>query len=173
MAEIIKTYSENLPALRFIGKKYSDDDRAYGTFGAKWGEWFEKGYFAQLEALFDGKPSEIYPDGDAYLGLMRCKDGEPFEYWIGMFLPENTPVPEDYGFVDFSESKIGVAWVYGEEWDVYCKEGDCMEALGKAGIELDLNKNGAQWCFERYGCPRFTTPDENGKIILDLCFFAK
>ena len=23
------------------------------------------------------------------------------------------------------------------------------------------------WCFERYNCPRFTSPDNNGNIILD------
>ena len=23
------------------------------------------------------------------------------------------------------------------------------------------------WCFERYQCPRFTAPDENGNVILD------
>jgi hypothetical protein len=23
------------------------------------------------------------------------------------------------------------------------------------------------WCFERYNCPGFTTPDNNGNVILD------
>jgi len=36
--------------------------------------------------------------------LMRCKDGEPFEYWIGMFMPANTVVPEGFAYVDFPQS---------------------------------------------------------------------
>jgi hypothetical protein len=27
--------------------------------------------------------------------------------------------------------------------------------------------------FLPYGCPRFTTPDEKGNIILDMCFYVK
>lgn len=36
MAEIIKVFKENVPAMRFIGKKYSG-------FGPMWGEWFANG----------------------------------------------------------------------------------------------------------------------------------
>jgi hypothetical protein len=36
-AEIIKTYKQEVPALRFIGKKYGDKDRIDGTFGKYWG----------------------------------------------------------------------------------------------------------------------------------------
>jgi len=32
---------------------------------------------------------------------------------------------------------------------------------------LDLNRYEDHWCFERYQCPRFTSPDENGNVILD------
>ena len=35
-----------------------------------------------------------------------------------------------------------------------------MKALGFKRKEDD-------WCFERYNCPRFTTPDEEGNVILD------
>jgi hypothetical protein len=27
------------------------------------------------------------------------------------------------------------------------------------------------WCFERYNCPRYTTPEENGKVTLDYCVY--
>ncbi len=33
--------------------------------------------------------------------------------------------------------------------------------------------DGAFWFFERYQCPRFTTPDEKGNVILDMCYFVK
>ncbi len=43
-AEIIKVYKEHLPSLRLIGKRYTEADRV-GSFGHKWGEWFENGLF--------------------------------------------------------------------------------------------------------------------------------
>lgn len=39
----------------------------------------------------------------------------------------------------------------------------CLEELKTHGF---LRKED-DWCFERYNCPRFTTPDENGNVILD------
>ena len=45
MAEIVKCYKEHLPALRLIGKRYTDSDRiGISSFGAKWGEWFQNGW---------------------------------------------------------------------------------------------------------------------------------
>ena len=49
--KIKRIYKQSLPATRFIGKKYSDDDRVDGSFGAKWGEAFETGLFERLEAI--------------------------------------------------------------------------------------------------------------------------
>ena len=37
MAEIIKVFKENIPTMRFIGKKYDN-------FG-HWGEWGQNGWF--------------------------------------------------------------------------------------------------------------------------------
>ncbi|MCL2665435.1 MAG: hypothetical protein FWE82_07475 [Defluviitaleaceae bacterium] len=71
MAEIIKTYRQSIPAMRFIGKKYEDGDRVNGSFGAKWGEWFANGWFGEIERQIDGDMKNIYEDGDAYIGLMR------------------------------------------------------------------------------------------------------
>ena len=49
--EIVKTYKEHFPSLRLIGKRYSDEDRQNGSFGHKWGEWFQNGWFDKLEKL--------------------------------------------------------------------------------------------------------------------------
>ena len=166
MADIIKTYEQNVGAMRFVGKKYGDGDRVNGTFGAKWGECFDNGWFGEIEKQISGKLKEIYEDGDAYIGLMRGGHGEPFEYWIGCFMPENTVVPEGFEYVDFPESSLGVCWVYGKEDEVYCLEGQCGERLERDGFEINYG-----WCFERYACPRFTTPDEKGNVILDICFY--
>lgn len=47
--EIVKTYRQSIPAVRFIGKKYGDGDRVNGGFGQQWGEWFQNGWFDVLE----------------------------------------------------------------------------------------------------------------------------
>ena len=39
----------------------------------------------------------------------------------------------------------------------------CLEALRAAGFA----RKGDDWCFERYNCPRYTTPDGEGNVILD------
>ncbi len=39
------------------------------------------------------------------------------------------------------------------------------------GFEIVPDEKGVLWFFERYGCPRFTAPDEKGNIILDICYF--
>lgn len=173
MYEIVKTYKQSINAMRFIGIKYDDDDRVDGGFGSKWEEWFKTGRFNKLESLVTDDFRSVYEDCDSYIGLMRCKEGEKFQYWIGMFLPEGTAVPEGYGYVDFPASNLGVCWLHGPESELYCKEDKCAEKLTAEGHEIATDEMGAWWFFERYGCPRFTKPDEEGKIILDICHFIK
>lgn len=40
---------------------------------------------------------------------------EEFEYWIGMFFPEGTSVPENYEYADIPWGFIGTCWIYGGE----------------------------------------------------------
>lgn len=169
MAEIIKTYRQSVPAMRFIGKKYCDEDRVNGGFAKQWGDWFSNGWFEDLEKYCNLKT--VYENGDAYVGLMRWKEGDPFEYWIGVFCSENTEVPMGYSFVDFNEADLGVTWVYGKESEVYGQEHRCAESCEKEGYKIIPDEQGAYWFFERYVCPRFTTPDEQGNIILDICHY--
>lgn len=173
MAEIINVYRQTIPAMRFIGKKYTDDERIKGSFSAKWDEWFKNDWFTTIEKCINVKTKEVYPDGDAYIGLMRWKKGEPFEYWIGIFMPESTQVPEEFNYIDFPKSELGVCWVCGKNGDVYCKEDKCAERLGEEGYKIIPDENGAYWFFERYCCPRFTTPDEQGNIVLDICHYIE
>ena len=166
MAEITKVYKQNVGAMRFIGKRYGENDRIDGSFGALWGDWFTNGWFGEIEKQIDGHIREIYEDGDAYIGLMRETMKDTFEYWIGIFMPPETIVPDGYDFIDFPAGDLGVCWIYGKENEVYMMEGQCGELLEKEGYDVNTN-----FCFERYACPRFTTPDEHGNIILDICFF--
>lgn len=173
MVEVIKTYLQPVGAMRFAGRRYGDEDRVDGGFGRQWKEWFEADRFARLEALLTEEFRRSYEDSGAYIGLMRWKDGEPFEYWVGMFLPQGTEVPEGYGFVDFPASRLGVCWLRGPEPELYGKEEKCGVKLTDEGYEIETDANGAYWFFERYGCPRFTRTDENGNQILDICHFVK
>lgn len=167
MVEIIKVYKQSFPSLRLIGKKYLNSDRdTYGSFSNKWNEWFEKGYFRPLEEL-----GSLPENEGASVGCMRCSD--EFEYWIGMFFPENTEVPNGYEYVDIPAGDIAACWIYGrgDSGELY---GDiphnmCVSRVTEAGWNIDEDS----WFFERYNCPRFTTPDEKGKIILDYCMYLK
>ena len=71
--EIVKTYRQSIPATRFIGKKYGDEDRVNGGFGQQWGEWFQNGWFDVLEEAAGGAEAlrALYEDGGATVGLMR------------------------------------------------------------------------------------------------------
>lgn len=170
MAEIINTYRQNMPASRFIGRKYGDEDRVNGSFGAKWDEWHQNNWFADIENA-QGYNTGFFEDAGAYIGLMRYKNGEPFQYWIGIFAPEGTAVPTGCQYIDLPASKIGVCWIRGSEPDIYAKDDLVIEAFHKNGITPMTDADGAFWFFERYNCPRFTTPDENGYVILDHCYY--
>lgn len=171
--EIIKDYVQALPVTRFVGIKYGDKDRVNGTFGHQWGEWFEKNRFEKLEGLLTEEFNKTYEDSQAYVGLMRWKDGEPFQYWIGMFLPQNTQIPEGFDSVDMRSGNLGVCWLQGIEEQLYCNEDKCAKRLEEKGHEIMADEEGAWWFFERYVCPRFTEKNEEGKVILDICHYIK
>ena len=165
MAEIIKVFRENIPTMRFIGKKYDN-------FG-HWGEWWQNGWFDLLEQAMGGtdKILSIWENGGGYIGVERRAEGEPFEYYIGMLTPENTPVPDGFVSIDFKDLSLGTCWIYGKENEVHDTSA-CKQKLAENGMEIWQDQNGAVWSFENCLCPRYTTPDENGNVILDYCYFV-
>lgn len=167
MAEIIRAFADPVPAMRFIGKKY-------GEIG-HWGDWFAGGWFDVIEQTMGGVEAitRIWENGGGYVGLERRKDGELAEYWIGMFTPQGTAVPEGFECVDFPASSLGTCWICGKEWEVHGAIGQCGPALAEAGIQVRADGDGTVWSFENGLCPRFTTPDEKGNVILDYCFYSK
>ncbi len=167
MAEIIKTYRESVPAMRFIGKKYPG-------FGGWWGEWFANGWFDEIERAMGGVDAirRLWESGGGYVGLeMRGKD-QPFEYWIGMFTPAGTAVPEGFSYIDVPASFLGTCWIYGKEGaDTHYTSG-CRPALERDGMTIWHDEHGRVWSFENGLCPRYTTPDEKGNVILDYSYFV-
>lgn len=151
--KILEIKNETCPAARFIGKRYNN--------GVGWGEWWTNGWFDILERI-PGLPI----NDDGYIGAARINNGS-LEYWIGMFFPEGTAVPEGFEYVDMEPLDYAVFYLFGSETNGELTSIDahnmCLEALNERGIKR--KENG--WWFERYNCPRFTTPDENGNVILD------
>jgi hypothetical protein len=165
-AKIIKVYKEHLPSLRMIGKCYTNADRI-GGFGHIWGEWFTNSWFATLEAIGELKDVE-----NGYLGFMRynCSSADDtFEYWIGMFFPVDTEVPDGYAYIDLVESDIALCWIKGKENDgIYDMHDACILKCKESGMDNLRGDDQNRVCFfERYNCPRFTAPDEDGNVILD------
>ena len=165
MAEIIRTGKEPTPALRFVGKKYGDEDRVDGFFGAKWGEWFDNGWFEQLEALNTSAGSSHY------IGLMGHENGV-FKYWVGMFLPPGTQPPEGFSYMDYAAGHLGFARLKGKEDSIYGNEPMCCDRLIKEGhntLDHDFI------CFEREllcDDPDMANVEEGEKLV-DICFFLK
>ena len=151
--KILEVQRESFPAARLIGKKYEH--------GPNWGEWWQNDWFSVLE-----QKERLSMNGDAYIGAVHIVDGMP-EYWIGMFFPVDTEVPEGFDFVDMEALEYAVCYLYDKEGsgDFYSMETHemCLEELKSLG----LKRKEDDWCFERYNCPRFTTPDEAGNVILD------
>jgi predicted transcriptional regulator YdeE len=175
-AEIIKVYKESHPPLRIIGKRYTQAERdpETGLFSPRWGEWFAAERFAELEAL----TPQDETNGGAYIGLIGNSDennsDDGVEYWIGMFFPRETPVPEGFDSADIPASEVGVCWLHGTEPKLYTQSLECAAALLAEDMPVPRHDElGRWWEFERYNCPRFTEPDADGKIILDYGVYLK
>ncbi|GHV38757.1 hypothetical protein FACS189490_01210 [Clostridia bacterium] len=171
--KLVKSQKEHFPSAVLIGKEYGESDRENGGFGAKWMEWFQKGYFAELDKLNE---TDI---GGGDFGFMTVGGDGEFKYWIGRLYSPETSVPNGYSAIDLPESDTFISWVYGSE-----KTGEIfgetvhyavITALGDAGYEIREdcfpNAPSLAYCFERYVCPRYTTPDAEGNVILDYGFY--
>lgn len=166
MVQLIDLFKETLPKVKLIGKRYIDSDRdQYGSFGQKWEEWFQNGYFTVLEKKITNHP---YPD---YLGVMRETESG-FEYWIGMFFPESENDIAGFDAVMIEKSEMAVGYLYGnpDNGELYGMDPHMM-VIKKIAEMGWVSAN--TWFIERYNCPRFTKKDDQGNVILDYCVFLK
>jgi len=171
----INTYRQTLNPVRFIGKKYASGGEAWDNFdwASGWDAYdpatdncfLKRLKIDHTKIYADGNPQ----DGSALIGLMRHPDGDhkQFEYWLGFFTPENTPVPEGFEYADFPKTGVGVCWIYGKADEAIGVEPLSYEKLISEGFEpID------DWWFERY-VPHREKADKNGYGIIDICFFVK
>jgi len=180
--EIVNAVKEHFPALRFIGKRYTNADRdAGGGFGEKHHEWQQNACCAQLAPLGISTAVE-----NGLLGLMTFRadhldhPGEEngFAYWIGCLFPPGTSVPDGFSSLDLPESDVGVAWIRGDDrnGEIFGNEPHTASyyALRDKGWgNLNENAGGGKTLvfFERYNDRRFTTRDAQDKVIVDYGFY--
>lgn len=148
--QIIDIQKECWPQCLLIGKR-----------GTDWNSWHENNWFAPLEAL-----TPLPQNGDAFIGAVHIVNGAP-ERWIGMFFPVGTPVPEGYESITIPAKDYAVCYLRDREGSsdffAYATHEQCLSALRQRGY----TRSEDDWCFERYACPRFSTPDEEGMVVLD------
>ena len=172
-AEISKVYKQKIPATRFIGKMYLDKDRKNGSFSIYWKEWETNNWFNTIKANCTSTLYSESTEDNAKIGLMRWKENEDFQYWIGLFTPKDTIVPLGFDYIDFDEGNLGVCWLYGKANTLVNNEIECDIELQQEGYKIVCDKNNAWWFFERYNQNRYTLPDKKGKVILDICHFIE
>lgn len=68
------------------------------------------------------------------------------------------------GYIGLERHKAG---------EVHALCGNCRSAIEEAVMTVWQDADGAEWCFENCTCPRYTTPDGEGNIILDYCWVVQ
>ena len=165
MAELVRFEIISFPAMKLIGKeiRYSmavhmqGDNRIPGF----WDKCFNDGTFTWLEAqkdfIYDPAYVDVMLDWDK-------GDGE-FSTIVGMLMKNGASVPDGCVTRDLPASKVAVGWVRGKDTMDCCA---AAHQLTEQKLRADGYTNDKMtWCMELYNCPRFTTPDDNGDIILD------
>jgi len=165
MAELIHFETKELPDLVVIGKeiRYSMEKLMQGDnpLPKFWGTCFEEGIFGALES----QAEHVFDD--SYVGFMTdwdLGDGD-FSYVVGMMMKEGAQIPDGYAVKKLPACKAAVGWIRGDDTADVCSAAHEMTvgALKEKGHQCETMR----WSMELYNCPRFTTPDNEGKITLD------
>jgi hypothetical protein len=162
---IKKVYKQQLPILRFIGKKYIKTSETENVLRLL-DNWQINGWFDDIEKQSITDYKKYFKGGDAYINLVRNKEGSLSGHWMGMFVPKETEIPQGYEAIDFPKMNIGVCCVYGKRDDIVNYETECRNKLTEEGFALE----NAQWYFRRFNWHRFFEEDLYGKRLLDYCY---
>ena len=165
-------YHEHMPAIRFIGKRYTSADlNADGQLMDKWNEWFQNGWFNLLSRL-PGLPGY---EGVAHTGY---HNGSEMSFWIGIMFPQDTPAPDGFDTADLPAGDMAVCWLsgYRETGELYtpATRNLCLSKIREAGYatKIDFDGEPCKWTFERYHHQRFFMPDDEGRITMDYCVYV-
>ncbi len=162
MSKLVQMEIRELGAWSIAGKEIKVKMGPENPIPAFWDKCFTDGTFTALEALTDWV---LCPD---YVGFMTDYQGgdNTFVYIVGMMMKPGCPVPQE-GFVSrpVEPSSAAVGWIQGESTPDVCMP--AHEYTSRAMEEKGYISEGFSWCMELYNCPRFTTPNAEGQIILD------
>jgi hypothetical protein len=162
-AEIIKCERISHPPLRFIGKRF--------TGYPDWSLFWANNWFEEIE-----KAGERAGLNDGSYCVLTGFTAEGIEFYLGEFFPAKTPVPEGFDHADLPAMEAGICYIKGTEKDcvdfvVYHRE-QLLAELSKNGMTAAQGAAPPRWAsFERDNCPRWTTPDGDGKVILDYAIY--
>ncbi len=162
MAELIQLEIKELGPWCVAGKALKVTMGPENPIPAFWEACFADGTFSTLESQ---KSWVLCPD---YVGFMTDWQGgdNTFLYICGMMMKPGFIAPEG-GFVSrpVEASSAAVGWIRGESTPDVCMP--AHEFTSKVMEEKGYTSEGFAWSMELYNCPRFTTPDEQGRITLD------
>lgn len=170
LSGINAAYKQEAPALRFIGKKYIEPLAGFSRKKIldNLDNWCSNRLFDAIEQQSGMDLKTLYREGDSYICLMRYNDGL-LEYWMGMFMPEGTKVPQGCEVIDFPPSAWGVCRVYGTRDAILNYDAECREKLAEEGMQAAGNS--AQWFFLRFNWRWFFEEDTYGKRLLEYCYY--
>lgn len=161
MSKLIKFEIVDIPKLYVVGKPISVKMTEENPIPAFWGKCFEDGTMA----VFDQLKDMAYDD--SYVGWMTDYDmaSGVFLYIVGMLVKDEIAIPEGFVMRKIEPSCAAVGWIQGQQGpDVFASAHDLTQ---KELENVGHTAEGFGWCMELYNCPRYTTPDERGEIILD------
>lgn len=165
MAKLIRLEPVELPGLLAVGRVLRAPMEALmageNPIPAFWEQCFGDGTFTALEASADGlwDPS--------YIGLMadfRGKEGM-FSYLCGMLFREGADLPEGFEALPIPAGRATLGWVRGQDAGDVCGAAHALTVQGLQAAGQSCER--MAWTMELYNCPRFTTPDEEGRVTLD------
>jgi len=165
---VIKTYKQEIPALRFIGKKFTETEFSFKAVLASLDDCCFHKMFDAIKEKLDKDSKTSYYGANSYISLMKTNGEKISEYRIGMLAPKKTAVPQGYEAIDLPGSTLNVCQVYGKRDNIVNYEADCRKKLLEEGIEI---KNGG-WFFQRFDWCDFFKEDKFGKRVLEYCYYS-
>ncbi len=165
MSELIKFEVKRLPSIKLVGKDLRYNMEAHMKGDNQIPAFWDKCFTDEIFSLLEEQTNFIYDS--AYVGVMidwDKGDGD-FSYIVGMLMKDGVSVPEGYYYKDIEETDVAIGWIKGKNTEDVCSSAHSLteQAINENGYKCDK----MNWCMELYNCPRYTTPDENGDIILD------
>lgn len=165
MARVFKFEIADMPKVYLVGKESKHNIQTHmqgdNRIPAFWDKCLADGTFKELEkqAEFLYEPGYVGSSINWEMGYGK------FYYVCGMLFKEGVTVPEGYVMHEIGAVKAAKCWIKGKDSaDVHSNAHTLtMQAIRKQ----KLCPNQLKWSMELNNGQRFSTPDENGEIILD------